>query len=146
MISEHGVTAVRCQTDDALAVSNVLLELVCSLPEGTRVVAGVEMVTAFAPGGARIGARTAQTIGEMQGVPKGVLAAMGIPVTVVRPQDWHKHVFRGKTKPKERKRVKAAIFRAAQQRWPKVGLRYVTAESGPADALWIAYHLSKTEV
>lgn len=72
------------------------------------------------------------------GMIRGMLVALGIPYTIVRPQEWQKVMLAGV----DRSNTKAASILIAKRLFPKVSLRASercrTDSDGMSDALLIA--------
>lgn len=110
-------------------------------------------------------AQSGLTTGTNYGALLGVLAALEVPHTVVRPQVWQHAVGvppcrrpllgddgvqlrtrsgRGRTTT-DRRAKKAAVVRLVQERWPQVDLmpgRCTTPQDGMADAVALAWFAS----
>jgi hypothetical protein len=78
------------------------------------------------------------------GCAEGVVLAIGLPLLRVRPQQWQQVAFCARAKPANYAERKRLSLRLARERWPGAHLDRMK-DSGVADALWIAYLVSRQQ-
>lgn len=88
-------------------------------------------------GRVRMGATSAFSFGTAFGVVYGVILALGLPVYLVRPQEWKKATPGLQKKSKDRSENKLLSLDVARQLYPGVDLKF-KKDDGKADALHIA--------
>lgn len=94
----------------------------------------VELVGGYI-GGAGAPGSAMFNFGENYGKIQGVLAALGIPFTLVRPQKWQASLSLGNSKGMKKHEWKAKLKAKAQQLYPK---QKVTLQTADALLLWHA--------
>jgi len=117
-------------TKDGAGVADLIRS---QLREGFRVHAAIEKVHSM-PGNA---ASSMFKFGEAFGVPKGVLQALQIPLSLVSPKDWNDRAFRDRKRPKAKQERKEAARVAATELWPAASLTR-KKDQAVAEALWMA--------
>lgn len=80
-------------------------------------------------------ASSAFVFGENYGKIQGILAALGIPFTLVRPQKWQLALSLGNSKGMKKHEWKAKLKAKAQQLYPK---QKVTLQTADALLIWHA--------
>lgn len=76
------------------------------------------------------------------GCAEGVVMALGLPLVRIQPKVWQRVAFAGRAKPASYTERKRLSLRLARERWP--GARLDRAkDSGLADALWVAFVVSR---